>query len=195
MGSNHKNLLLELARANQWPEPSFTLLSTPQGFQYQVTLAIPAVDAVSATGSVYAKKVDAEKSAAGALLILLAAQCHGLDLTMAPDYVTSAGAEDFAAHNFISKLQEFCIRRFGPSGLPSYRRIPVKVTGADVELHMYVSVDLGQQGQLWAKSSRPVLNVAKQEAAARMLLWLAEHTLLPAADLPQVLRSIQLPHA
>jgi hypothetical protein len=193
MGSNPKNLLLELARANQWPEPSFTLLSTPQGFQYQVILTIPAVDAVSATGAVYTKKVEAEKSAAGALLIILAAECHGLDLTMAPDYVICAAVETFPAHNFIGQLQEFCVRRFGPSGLPSYRRIPVKVTEADVELHMYVSVQLGQQGQLWAKSSRPVVKVAQQEAAARMLLWLAEHTLLPAADLPQVLQGRQLP--
>jgi hypothetical protein len=58
----------------------------------------------------------------------------------------------------------------------------------DVELHMYVCVQLGQQGQLWSKSSQSVVSEAKQEAAARMLLWLGVHTLLPAAELPQVLQ-------
>lgn len=190
--SNAKNELLELATGNKWELPTFTLLPTlgDRAFLYSVQQSVEGeLEPVEAQGSVLGNKKDAQKSAAAAMLIALAKLFLSrlIDQSIAPDY--DLPMEEYAALEqkpcFVSALNMLCQGQGWKT--PDYKRIPVMTGEQEAHVATYAIVTINGS-KLHARTTKQLNKEARQEAAARLLVYLAAKGHIMQSSLPQPLQ-------
>ena len=159
-----------------------------QQFRFEVVQELPNKEIFRAVGELQGSISDAQKSAASALLAAIA---EGLRpsiaaLRVSPDFVLpDKGA------NFISCLNLLC-QKHGWSHSVRYKKMPLLVGEGAGGAAIFTFVTVVADGQeLWARSQRATVKEAKQEAAGRLLLFLAASGRVTVPELPAQLQQQQ----